>query len=154
MAGSLNEVKLIGNVGADPEIKNFQNGGRCANLSIATSETWKDKNTGEKKEKTEWHRVVCFNEGLTKVIESYVNKGSKIYIQGQLETRSWEQDGQKKYTTEIVLRPFNSGLLLLDSRNSGGGNANSPAEHQQQQQPASTGSAGLPAPSEDDEIPF
>lgn len=157
MAGSLNEVKLIGNVGADPEIKNFQNGGRCANLSIATSETWKDKNTGEKKEKTEWHRVVVFSEGLVGVVEKYVKKGSKLYVQGQLETRSWDQDGQKKYTTEIVMRPFNSNLLLLDGRNSGGGNANSPSDtQQQQQQPAQTGSAGLPSPPDalEDEIPF
>lgn len=152
MAG-LNSVQIIGNVGADPEIKSFQNGGKVANLSIATSETWKDKQTGEKKEKTEWHRIACFNEGLVKVIESYVKKGSKIYVRGQLETRSWEQDGQKKYTTEVVMRPYNSDLLLLDGK-AGGGNTSAPTG--EQQQPAQQATSGaLPAPSEDeDEIPF
>lgn len=114
MAGSVNKVILVGNLGADPEIRNFQSGDKVANLSIATSESWKDKNSGERKERTEWHKVVVFNQGLVKLCESYLKKGSKVYIEGQLETRSWEQDGQKKYTTEIVLRPYRGELTMLD----------------------------------------
>ena len=118
MAGSVNKVILVGNVGNEPEIRTFQNGGRVANLSLATSENWKDKNTGERKDKTEWHRVSVTNEGLIKVIENYVHKGSKLYIEGQLETRKWQdQDGNDRYTTEVVLQGFNSNLTLLDSRN-------------------------------------
>ena len=120
MAGSLNKVIIIGNVGQDPDIKTFQDGGKSCNLSIATSESWKDKATGEKKERTEWHRVVVRNDGLIKVIESYVKKGDKLYIEGQLETRSWEKDGSKRYTTEIVLRPYRGELTMLSSRNNGG----------------------------------
>lgn len=116
MAGSVNKVILVGNIGADPEIRSMQSGDEVCNLSIATSESWKDKNTGERKEKTEWHRVVVFNQGLVKVCKNYLKKGAKVYIEGQLETRSWEQDGQKKYTTEIVLRPFRGELTMLDSR--------------------------------------
>lgn len=115
---SVNKVILVGNLGDDPDIRTMQSGDKVANLSIATSERWKDKSTGEKKEKTEWHRVVIFNKGLVDVSEKYLKKGSKIYIEGQLETRSWEQDGQKKYSTEIVLRPFKSELVMLDSRQS------------------------------------
>ena len=111
----LNKVTLIGNIGADPEFRTFDNGDRVANLSLATSERWKDKNSGEKKEKTEWHRVVVFGK-LVEIIESYVKKGSKLYLEGQIETRSWEQDGQKKYSTEIVLRGFNSKLVMLDGK--------------------------------------
>lgn len=121
MAGSVNKVILIGNLGADPEIKTMQSGDRVCNLSVATSESWKDKATGERKERTEWHRVVVFNQGLMNVCENYLKKGSKIYLEGQLETRSWEQDGQKKYTTEVVLRPYRGEITMLDSRNSGGG---------------------------------
>ncbi|MGB0718973.1 MAG: single-stranded DNA-binding protein [Bdellovibrionales bacterium] len=122
MAGSVNKVILVGNVGNDPEIRTFQNGGRVANLSLATSERWNDKATGEKKERTEWHRVSVLNEGLVKVIESYVKKGSKLYIEGQLETRKWQdQNGQDRYSTEVVLRPYRGELTMLDSRNSGGG---------------------------------
>ena len=114
---SLNKVTLIGNLGKDPEIKTTGDGKEIANFSIATSETWKDKTTGEKKEKTEWHRVVCFNEGLTRVIKSYVKKGSKIYVEGQLQTRKWtNQEGQEVYTTEVVLQNYNSSLILLDSK--------------------------------------
>lgn len=120
MAGSVNKVILIGNVGNDPEIKSMQSGDRVANLSIATSESWKDKATGERKEKTEWHRVVVFNQNLVGIVESYIKKGAKVYVEGQLETRSWEQDGQKKYTTEIVLTRFKGEITMLDSRNSGG----------------------------------
>ena len=120
MAGSVNKVILIGNLGNDPEIRSMQSGDRVCNLSIATSESWKDKATGERKERTEWRRVVIFNQGLMTVCENYLKKGSKVYIEGQLETRSWDQDGQKKYTTEVVLRPYRGELTMLDSRNSGG----------------------------------
>lgn len=116
MAGSVNKVILVGNLGADPDVRNMQSGDRVVNLSIATSENWKDKATGERREKTEWHRVVVFNQGLINVCENYLRKGSKVYIEGQLETRSWEQDGQKKYTTEVVLRPYRGELTMLDSR--------------------------------------
>ena len=122
MAGSLNKVMLIGNLGADPEIRSFQNGGRVANLRIATSENWKDRNTGERREKTEWHTVAIFSEGLVGVVERYVKKGSKVYIEGQLETRKWQdQSGQDRYSTEVVLRPYKSELTMLDGRGEGGG---------------------------------
>jgi len=114
---SLNKVTLIGNLGKDPEIRTTGDGKEIANFSIATSETWKDKTTGEKKDKTEWHRVVCFNEGLTRVIKSYVKKGSKIYVEGQLQTRKWtNQEGQEAYTTEVILQNYNSSLVMLDSK--------------------------------------
>jgi single-strand DNA-binding protein len=117
MAGSLNKVTLIGNLGRDPEIRTTNDGREIANFSIATSETWKDKMTGEKRDKTEWHRIVCFNEGLARVIKNYVKKGTKLYIEGQLQTRKWvDNDNQEKYTTEVVLQNFNSTLILLDSR--------------------------------------
>lgn len=123
MAGSVNKVILVGNLGKDPEIRRTQDGRPIANFSIATSDTWRDKNTGERREKTEWHRIVCFNEGLCKVIENYVKKGSKVYIEGQLQTRKWQdQSGNDKYTTEVVLQGFNGNLTMLDSRNSGEGN--------------------------------
>lgn len=121
MAGSVNKVILIGNLGNDPEIKTMQSGDRVCNLSVATSESWKDKVSGERKERTEWHRVVVFNQGLMNICENYLKKGSKIYIEGQLETRSWEQDGQKKYTTEVVLRPYRGEITMLDSRGGGSG---------------------------------
>jgi len=116
VAGSVNKVILVGNLGADPEVRNMQSGDKVVNLSLATSESWKDKATGERKTKTEWHRVTVFNQGLVNVCQNYLKKGSKIYIEGQLETRSWEQDGQKKYTTEVVLRPYRGELTMLDSR--------------------------------------
>ena len=116
MSGSVNKVILVGNLGADPEIRVMPNGDKIANLSIATSESWKDKTTGERKERTEWHRVVIFNQGIAKIAESYLKKGSKVYVEGQVETRSWEQDGVKKYTTEIVLRNYRGELNMLDSR--------------------------------------
>ena len=121
MAGSLNKVLLIGRLGADPEIKQMVNGKSVARLSIATSQSWKDKNTGEKKEKTEWHRVVVFNEGLVNVVQQYLKKGAQIYIEGQLTTRKWkdEKSGQDKYSTEIVLQGYKSSLTML-----GGGNSN------------------------------
>ena len=154
MAGSVNKVILVGNVGRDPEIRSTQNGKELANLSIATSESWKDRSTGERKEKTEWHRVVVFNEGLVNVIKSYVNKGSKLYIEGQLQTRKWQdQSGQDKYSTEVVLQGFGGVLQMLDSKGSGGASAGSSdggysQAPQQQQQPSNQ------AHELDDEIPF
>ena len=120
MAGSLNKVLLIGRLGADPEIKQMVNGKNVARLSLATSNTWKDKNTGEKKEKTEWHRVVIFNEGLINVVQQYVKKGAQVYIEGQLTTRKWtdEKSGTEKYSTEVVLQGFNSSFKILSSKNS------------------------------------
>jgi single-strand DNA-binding protein len=121
MAGSVNKVILVGNLGKDPEIRRTQDGRPIANLSVATSETWRDKNSGERKEKTEWHRVVIFNEGLCKVAEQYLKKGAKIYIEGQLQTRKWtDQAGVEKYSTEVVLQGFNSNLTMLDGRSGGG----------------------------------
>lgn len=152
---SVNKVILIGNLGADPEIRTMQSGDRVANLSIATSESWKDKTTGEKKERTEWHRVVIFNKGLVDIVERFLKKGSKIYIEGQLETRSWESNGEKKYTTEVVLRPFRSELTMLsgkDDNQSSGGYQQSPHNEQKadgyqpQQQPMQDDL--------EDEIPF
>ena len=139
----VNKVILIANVGADPEIRRTQDGRPIANLRVATSETWRDKNTGERKEKTEWHRVVIFNEGLCKVVEQYVKKGSKVYIEGALQTRKWtDQSGQERYSTEIVLQGFNATLTMLDSPRSGGQSADSGQERQQFSQDL------------DDEIPF
>lgn len=122
MAGSVNKVILIGNVGADPEIRRTQDGRPIANLRIATSETWRDRNSGERREKTEWHTVVVFNEGLCKVVEQYVKKGAKLYIEGALQTRKWQdQQGQDRYSTEVVLQGFGSTLTMLDGRGEGGG---------------------------------
>ena len=122
MAGSVNKVILVGNLGADPEIKRTQDGRPIANLRIATSESWRDRSTGERKEKTEWHRVVIFNEGLCKVAEQYLRKGAKVYIEGQLQTRKWtDQSGAERYSTEVVLQNFNSNLTMLDGRSGGGG---------------------------------
>lgn len=122
---SLNKVMLIGNVGKDPDIKSFQNGGKVANFSIATAETWKDKNTGEKKERTEWHNIAVFNEGLVGVIERYVKKGSKVYVEGQLQTRKWQdQSGADRWSTEVVLKPFNGTLVLLGDPKAQGGGSN------------------------------
>ena len=122
MAGSVNKVILVGNLGADPEIRSTNAGKPIANLSVATSESWKDRNTGERREKTEWHRVVIFNEGLTRIAEQYLKKGSKVYLEGQLQTRKWQdQSGADRYSTEVVLQGFNSTLTMLDSRAEGGG---------------------------------
>ena len=134
MAGSVNKVIIVGNLGRDPEVRNFPNGGKVVNLSIATSETWRDKQSGERKERTEWHSVAIFNENLGKIAEQYLRKGSTVYIEGQLETRKWQdQSGQDRYTTEIVLRPYRGDLTLLggggerndhgSGRGDGGGNA-------------------------------
>ena len=122
MAGSVNKVILVGNLGKDPEIRRTNDGRPIANLSVATSETWRDKNTGERKEKTEWHRVVIFNEGLCRVAEQYLKKGAKVYLEGQLQTRKYtDKDGVEKYSTEVVLQGFNSNLTMLDGRGGGGG---------------------------------
>ena len=119
MAGSVNKVILLGNLGRDPEVRNFPNGGKVANFSIATSETWKDRNTGERRERTEWHNISITNEALVRVAEQYLKKGSKVYVEGQLETRKWQdQAGNDRYTTEVVLRPYRGELTMLDSRNS------------------------------------
>ncbi|MFW5634807.1 MAG: single-stranded DNA-binding protein, partial [Erythrobacter sp.] len=122
MAGSLNKVMLIGNLGADPEVRTFQNGGKVCNLRVATSETWKDRNTGERQERTEWHSVSIFNEGLAGVAERYLKKGSKVYLEGQLQTRKWQdQNGNDRYSTEVVLRGPNSVMTMLDGAPGGGG---------------------------------
>jgi single-strand DNA-binding protein len=121
MAGSINKVILVGNLGKDPESRTFQNGGKVVSFSVATSENWKDKSSGERKEKTEWHNVSIFSEGLARVAEQYLKKGSKVYLEGQLETRKWQdQSGNDRYSTDVVLRNFNSAMVLLDSRDGGG----------------------------------
>lgn len=139
---SVNKVIIVGNLGNDPEVRALPSGGKVVNLSIATSESWKDKNTGEKKEKTEWHRVVIFSEGLARVAESYLRKGSKVYLEGQLQTRKWtDQAGVEKYSTEVVLQGFNASMVLLDSRGEG--------------RPADKPAANAPDRSGiDDDIPF
>lgn len=126
MAGSVNKVIIVGNLGRDPEVRSFQNGGKVVNLNIATSETWRDKASGERKERTEWHRVSILNEPLAKIAEQYLKKGSKVYIEGQLETRKWtDQSGAEKYTTEVVLRPYRGEMTLLDGREGGGASGGS-----------------------------
>lgn len=158
MAGSVNKVILIGNLGKDPEIRSFPNGGRVANFSIATSESWKDKSSGEKKERTEWHRISVTNDALVGVVERYVKKGSKVYIEGQLETRKWtDKDGQEKYTTEVVLRPYRGELTMLDSRGSGGGASDFGGGDFDQPQSGGSSGGSFAASSKndmDDEIPF
>ena len=153
MAGSVNKVILVGNLGADPEIRQTKDGKPIANLRIATSETWKDRNSGERREKTEWHRVVVFNEGLTRVIEQYVKKGSKVYIEGQLQTRKWQdQSGNDRYSTEVVLQGFNSTLQMLDSRGGGAGGGN--FERDGGGMSEQGGSSGGQSYELDDDIPF
>src|SRR5688572_1505272 len=167
MAGSVNKVILVGNLGKDPEIRRTQDGRPIANLSVATSESWRDKNSGERKEKTEWHRVVIFNEGLCKIAEQYLKKGSKVYLEGQLQTRKWQdKDGNDKYSTEVVLQGFNSQLTMLDGRSGGAGGGGGDYD-----EVSEYGGGGSPAPRErrpamagaggggrrndmDDEIPF
>jgi single-strand DNA-binding protein len=122
MAGSVNKVIIVGNLGRDPEVRNFPNGGKVCNLRVATSETWRDKQSGERREKTEWHSVAIFSEPLVRIAEQYLRKGSKVYLEGQLETRKWQdQNGQDRYSTEVVLRPYRGELTMLDGRNEGGG---------------------------------
>lgn len=173
MAGSVNKVILIGNLGRDPEVRTFQNGGKVCNLRIATSETWKDRNTGERKERTEWHSVAIFSEGLVRVAEQYLRKGSKVYLEGQLQTRKWQdQSGQDRYSTEVVLQGFGSTLTMLDGRDgpSGGGGGGGGGQMGYDDGPSGGGygggggdygnsgggGGGAPAPSRDidDEIPF
>jgi len=158
MAGSVNKVILIGNLGRDPETRTFQNGGKVCNLRIATSETWKDRNTGERREKTEWHSVAIFSEPLARVAEQFLRKGSKVYIEGQLETRKWQdQSGQDRYSTEVVLRPYRSELTMLDSRSDGGSGSGSGGDRDQGYGGGDYGGgapAGRPAGDMDDEIPF
>ena len=123
MAGSLNKVALLGNLGADPEVRTMNNGRQMCTMRLATSDRWRDKSSGEQRERTEWHRIVIFSEGLTRIAEQYLRKGSKIYIEGQLQTRKWQDQasGQDRWTTEVVLQGFNSSLIMLDSRDGGGG---------------------------------
>jgi len=145
MAGSVNRVTLLGNLGADPEVRTFQNGGKVCNLRLATSETWKDRDSGERRERTEWHSVAIFSEPLARIAEQYLRKGSKVYLEGQLETRKWQdQSGQDRYSTEVVLRPYRSQLTLLDSRDGG----------QQQDQRDQSSGYGAGGRAMEDEIPF
>lgn len=166
MSGSVNKVIIIGNLGRDPEVRTFQNGGRVCNLRIATSENWKDKSTGERRERTEWHSVAIFNDGLVRIAEQYLKKGSKVYIEGQLQTRKWQdQSGQDRYSTEVVLQGFNGTLTMLDGRSGGGGGGGAggggdygggyggPDDHGSE---PSGGGGGTSSPARDfdDEIPF
>ena len=160
MAGSVNKVILVGNLGKDPEIRRTNDGRPIANLSVATSESWRDKNTGERKEKTEWHRVVIFSEGLCKIAEQYLKKGSKVYVEGSLQTRKWQdQSGTDKYSTEVVLQNFNSVLTMLDTRGGGGGGMESSDDFGAQsaapaRKPAMAAAGGGRRGDMDDEIPF
>jgi single-strand DNA-binding protein len=159
MAGSVNKVILIGNLGRDPEIRSTQDGTRVANLSVATSESWRDKNSGERREKTEWHRVVIFNDRIVDVAEKYLHKGSKVYLEGQLQTRKWtDQSGQEKYTTEVVLQRFRGELTMLDGRPGGaeaGGGYSEPAHESPSHAGPGSGGRGPSSGGDlDDEIPF
>jgi single-strand DNA-binding protein len=156
MAGSVNKVILVGNLGRDPEVRRLNNGEPVVNLRLATSETWKDKGTGERKEKTEWHQVVIFNENLARVAEQYLKKGSKVYVEGQLQTRKWtDQQGQEKYTTEIVLQRFRGELTILDSRGAAGDADESEGFGQASPMERRAAPAGHSRVSDiDDEIPF
>ncbi len=157
MSGSVNKVILIGNLGRDPEVRTMSNGGRVANLSVATSERWKDRQSGEPREKTEWHRVVIFDDKLVDVTERFLNKGSKVYLEGQLQTRKWQdQSGQDRYTTEVVLQLFRSQLTMLDSRGEGGGGGGYRDDSGGGGGGGGGGDMGGPGPAADldDEIPF
>jgi single-strand DNA-binding protein len=154
MAGSVNKVILIGNLGKDPEIRSFPNGGRAANFSIATSEQWKDKATGERKERTEWHRISILNDALVGIAEKYLKKGAKVYIEGQLETRKYEKDGRDIYTTEVVLRPFRGTLTMLDGKGDETNNWSKPAVWAEGAVETSAGAAASSKPLTDDDIPF
>jgi single-strand DNA-binding protein len=161
MAGSVNKVILVGNLGADPEVRTFQNGGKVCNLRIATSETWKDKQSGERKERTQWHSVAIFSEPLARTAEQYLRKGSKVYLEGQLETRKWQdQSGADRYSTEVVLRPYTSTMVMLDGRSGGGsGGGGGGGAGYVSENPGDYGGTSSPAPSGgrsglDDEIPF
>ena len=156
MAGSVNKVIIVGNLGRDPEVRSFQNGGKVVNLRIATSESWRDKNSGERKERTEWHSIAIHSEPLAKIAEQYLRKGSKVYIEGQLETRKWQdQSGQDRYTTEIVLRPFRGELTLLDGKAEGGGYDDGGYGYSQQSSGSAQGArTGGASRDMGDEIPF
>lgn len=159
MAGSVNKVILIGNLGRDPEVRSFQNGGKVCNLRVATSEQWKDRNTGERRERTEWHSVAIFSEPLVRIAEQYLRKGSKVYLEGQLETRKWQdQSGQDRYTTEVVLRPYRGELTLLDARGEGGGGSGDSYDQGGRGGDFDRDFGGGPGPAPagdlDDEIPF
>ena len=156
MAGSVNKVILVGNLGRDPEVRSFPSGGKVCNLRIATSENWRDKQSGEKREKTEWHSVAIFAEGLVRVAEQYLRKGSKVYLEGQLETRKWQdQSGQERYSTEVVLRPYNSTMVLLDGREGGSGGALPYGEREFADTGAREPQGGFGGRGElDDDIPF
>lgn len=157
MAGSVNKVIIVGNLGKDPEVRTFQNGGRVASFSVATSESWKDKASGEKKERTEWHRISVLNDALVGVVEKYVKKGSKVYVEGQLETRKYtDKDGAERYTTEVVLRPYRGELTLLDRREGGAGASNDYDEPMMSSAPSSGGGSFAASAKNDmdDEIPF
>ena len=158
MAGSVNKVILVGNLGRDPEVRTFQNGGKVCNLRIATSENWKDRNTGERRERTEWHSVAIFSEPLARIAEQYLRKGSKVYIEGQLETRKWQdQSGNDRYSTEVVLRPYRGELTLLDSRAEGGGGGGGGGSYDDRDSYGGGDGGSAPAPANqdlDDEIPF
>jgi single-strand DNA-binding protein len=150
MAGSVNKVILVGNLGRDPEVRNFPSGGKVVNLRVATSETWRDRQSGERREKTEWHSVAIYNENLARIAEQYLRKGSKVYLEGQLETRKWQdQSGQDRYTTEVSLR-FNAQMTLLDGRGEGPG----AGDHDQDRSGGFGGENRSPAGALDDEIPF
>ena len=153
MAGSVNKVIIVGNLGRDPEVRSFQNGSKVVNLRIATSESWKDKQSGERKERTEWHSVAIFNENLGKIAEQYLRKGAKVYVEGQLETRKWQdQSGADKYTTEVVLRPYGGALTLLDGPD--GDNQSSTARSADRAQRPTGGAPAGGRSGMDDEIPF
>jgi len=155
MAGSVNKVIIVGNLGKDPEVRSFQNGGKVASFTVATSENWKDKATGEKKERTEWHRVSIMNENLVTVCERYLKKGAKVYVEGQLETRKWtDKDGQERYTTEVVLRPYRGELTMLDSKGSSGSSSYGNDAPSFDNGPSRNDSVGSNVPDLDDEIPF
>ena len=155
MAGSVNKVILVGNLGRDPETRTFQNGGKVCNLRIATSENWKDRNTGERRERTEWHSVAILSEPLARVAEQYLKKGSKVYVEGQLETRKWQdQSGNDRYSTEVVLRPYRSELTILDSRGGGGGDGGGYDDRGSYGGGGGGGSQPAPSQELDDEIPF
>lgn len=155
MAGSVNKVILVGNVGKDPEVRTTQSGGKIVNLSVATSESWKDKSSGERKEKTEWHRVVVFNDGLAGVAERYIKKGSKVYIEGQLQTRKWtDQSGAERYSTEVVLQTFGGALVLLDGRSDSGQSQSGSDWGGQSQHNAAKSNGYAPPADLDDSIPF
>ena len=152
VAGSVNKVILIGNLGKDPEVRSFPNGGRVANFSVATSESWKDKTSGERRERTEWHRISITNDALVGIAEKYLKKGSKVYLEGQLETRKYEKDGRDVYTTEVVLRPYNGNLTMLDTRS--GGSSGGTAVNEFSEEPAASSGGASPKNDMDDEIPF